>query len=163
MHVLTKEQLINAAIEAKASNGYVEIYNSCDGIKVVVKPVADYPKERDRVLANPDFIKAIKSDSILKYGYDNWDLQDCSIEHLIEQINKKYGPKPSAGPGRPPKPGASEPPIGCPKCLTLTAEFEEATGIIENNGALKRNGEELPDDYPAKKYVCSSCHTRVII
>jgi hypothetical protein len=90
MQMLLKEQLISAATEAKEKNGYVGIINSAKGIKVVIKSLADYPKERDKLLADPHFIKGIQPDNILKYDYDNWKLQDCSIDYIIEQMNKNF-------------------------------------------------------------------------
>lgn len=68
-----------------------------------------------------------------------------------------------ADPGQPPHSELPEPQIGCPKCLVLTAEFQEATGIIEYNEEVNHDDDELPDDYPAKVYICSRCHTRIIL
>lgn len=57
--------------------------------------------------------------------------------------------------------GVPEAAIGCPMCFTTTGEFQEALDIIEYDKG--KPADELLDDYPVKKYVCSTCRVEIII
>jgi ribosomal protein L17 len=88
--MLKKEMLITKAKEAKTNNEYVYIIISAKGIEVVNKPAADYTRDREEILSNPDIIKVLRPDSILKYDYSTWNFKDVSIDTMIDEINKKF-------------------------------------------------------------------------
>lgn len=87
--MLTKEKLKQAAKEAKTNNAHVYIINSNEGIKIVNITVNEYNSEK--VNADPNIIKVMQPDSILKYDWSTWEQRDVSIDTLVDGINLKYG------------------------------------------------------------------------
>jgi hypothetical protein len=87
--MLTKEKLIIAANEAKKVKAHVYIVKNKDGVEVLLKPVANYSSEE--VASNPEIIKVIQPDSILKYNWTTWKLKDGSIDLMVDEINKEFG------------------------------------------------------------------------
>lgn len=92
MERLTIDMLVSAANDVQVTKSYVCILISNGEIQVSTKSLQHFTRDRSTDLADPNFLKAIMPENILKYSYADWKLQECSIATLVEEINNAYCP-----------------------------------------------------------------------